>query len=146
MAIKQIFKVNRKTFFDPRSWLGYDALKQHTMTIFNVIKGIGIADKATQQETFDQAIARFNLTDKELQDMAMGYCFYAWFFVFLAVVSIAIGTYLLIHHGTFTGFLLSLAVTALFLGQAFRYHFWYFQIKQRKLGCTFEEWRRGLHL
>ena len=47
----------------------------------------------------------------------------------------------------FSGFLLScllaIAVSILSLSQAFRYHFWYFQIKHRKLGCTFEEWREG---
>ena len=35
--------------------------------------------------------------------------------------------------------------TLIALVLAFRYHFWYFQMKQHKLGCTFNEWyRQGL--
>jgi intracellular multiplication protein IcmV len=34
-------------------------------------------------------------------------------------------------------FLFCLFISAL----CFRYHFWYIQVKKRKLGCTFKEWK-----
>jgi len=32
------------------------------------------------------------------------------------------------------------ALTLYVLTQAFRYHFWLFQLRNRKLGCTLSEW------
>jgi len=37
-------------------------------------------------------------------------------------------------------FLTSLAITSLCLNNYFRYSFWLFQMKHRKLGCSFKEW------
>jgi intracellular multiplication protein IcmV len=45
-----------------------------------------------------------------------------------------------IYFGYFLGALLSLVVAFLALALAFRYHFWFFQIKQRRLGCSVSEW------
>jgi intracellular multiplication protein IcmV len=33
-----------------------------------------------------------------------------------------------------------LMVSLVAFANAFRAHFWYFQTKQRKLGCTIQEW------
>jgi intracellular multiplication protein IcmV len=47
--------------------------------------------------------------------------------------------------GSIKAFIVSLVVTLIALILAYRYHFWYFQMKQRKLGCTFSEWyKQGL--
>jgi len=62
---------------------------------------------------------------------------------FLVVVSFVFAFYLLLVERTVSGFLIGLAVAGLFASQAFRYHFWYFQIQQRKLGCTLEDWKQS---
>jgi intracellular multiplication protein IcmV len=38
------------------------------------------------------------------------------------------------------GLLPTLAISVSVLSQAFRYHFWLFQIKTQKLGCTLNDW------
>ena len=48
-------------------------------------------------------------------------------------------------YGSIKAFIVSLVVMLIALVLAFRYHFWYFQIKQRKLGCTFNEWYRRIN-
>jgi intracellular multiplication protein IcmV len=54
--------------------------------------------------------------------------------------------YMILH--LHLGMILGLLVTALMMLFAYREHFWYFQMKTRKLGNTFKDWlsfvlRRG---
>lgn len=143
MAVKDIFKVSRKTFFNPRAWLDYDGLKSQTTMLWGTLKRVFTLAKPERQETYEEAMQRFGLSEAEAQERGQLYLAYAYFFLLFATSSIISGFYLLFHHKTISGWLLAIAVTALFLSQAFRYHFWYFQIKHRKLGCTLQEWRQG---
>lgn len=141
MALKDVVKVDRKTFFNPRAWFGYDSLKEETRTIWDYIKDLVIPPKPTREETFEQAMERMQVTDSDLQTMSKNYFRAAMMFLALAAGMFIYAFFLLIHYIALGGFALGIAVCALFLAQAFRFHFWYFQIKQRKLGCTFAEWR-----
>ena len=141
MAVKDIFKVSFKTFINPAGWLGLNAVKQNTRTTWDLIKGLFIIPTPERAETFDEAVKRFNLTSADILEREKDYLFYAFIFLVLAVSLLAFGCYLLFVDRSFAGFVLGIAVAALFTSQAFRYHFWYFQMKQRKLGCTFDEWR-----
>jgi intracellular multiplication protein IcmV len=144
MAVKDALKVSRKTFFNPRAWLGYDSLKDQTRTIWTFVRAATTtATPPENPETFEEAMERLNLTEDSLQTVASRYLAYAAFFVALTGVNLIYAIYLLFHHKAFLGLILGLAVCALLLAQAFRYHFWYFQIANRKLGCTLEEWRTG---
>lgn len=143
MALKDVFKVSRKTFFNPSGWLGYNEIKSYTRFLWETLKNLFIPAKPEHSETFEQALDRLHLTETDIQISAKHYLIYAIIFVVLAVGAIGYSFYLLLVHGTLAGWILSIAVAALFFSQAFRFHFWYFQIKHRKLGCTFAEWRRG---
>lgn len=146
MALKDIFKVSRKTFFNPLSWGGYAEVKGTTLTIINIIRGLFIQQEGSgRTETFEQALKRLNVSEEELQGRTQNYFYFALLFFLCGILSVVFSFYLLIRHHTFAGFLLGLAAAALFESQAFRYHFWYFQIESRKLGCTFEEWRQYLY-
>lgn len=144
MAIKDVLKVSRKTFFNPRAWLGYDSLKEQTQTIQSFVKDAATIRKPEVTETFEEALKRLDLKKEDLKSTERTYLSYALLFLVLAVIDFLWGFYLLFHHGAFLGLVLALAVFALLLAQAFRYHFWVFQIRQQKLGCTFEEWRDSL--
>jgi intracellular multiplication protein IcmV len=87
-------------------------------------------------------MARFNLTPEDIKEREKDYLFYTGIFLLLSVSLFCFGFYLLIVDRTFAGCLLGIATSALFASQAFRYHFWYFQIVQRRLGCTFAEWQQ----
>jgi len=144
MAVKDVFKVSRKTFVNPRAWVGYDNIKDNTRTIKTMVTDAMTVRKPERTETFEEALERMDINEKDLPSIQTTYLSYAIFFVFLAVLDLGYGIYLLFYHHAFLGLILSLAVCALLLAQAFRNHFWYFQIKERKLGCTFEEWRDNL--
>lgn len=143
MSIKQVFSVSRKTFINPRGWLGYDALKAHSQTLWKLIKVLFSRATPEYTETFDEAMHRLGLNESDIENTKNSYLSFAIFFLILAVATLFLGLYLIIKYVSIAGLVLALASTALFLSQAFKYHFWYFQIKHRKLGCTYEEWRSG---
>lgn len=143
MAIKDVLKVSRKTFLNPSGWLGLPEVKDSFKTTWGILKSLITPASSTRTETFEEAMQRLNQTEADVKKIGQDYLMYCWVFIALGVASLVFGFYLLIHHWTIIGFLLSFAMTSLFFSQAFRYHFWHFQIKFRKLGCTFDEWWRG---
>ncbi len=143
MAYKDIVKVSRKTFFNPSGWFGYAMFMDQLKTSWQIVKGLFVVATPERKETFEEAMQRFQVTDENVNETAKNYLFYSLAFLALGSASFIYAFYLLILRGTLTGWLLAMAVVALFLSQAFRFNFWYFQIKHRKLGCTFEEWWRG---
>jgi intracellular multiplication protein IcmV len=143
MAIKDIFKVSRKTFLDPSAWIGIPEIKDSTKTIWQIIRGLVTIPTTSRTETFEEALIRMNLTEQDIKEQSERYFIYAVVFATLVVVTLVFAFYLLLVDWAISGFLIGLAVAALFASQAFRYHFWCFQIQQRKLGCTFQEWKQS---
>lgn len=142
-TIKNALKVNRKTFLDPRSWLGVDYLANQTELLVNLLKaGFSPPGQGTS-ETFQEAIQRYHLTEEDIKKLKFNYFIYSIVFLIFAGLTVVFSFYLLISYSTFAGFVLGLATSALLVTMAFWYHFWYFQIEHRKLGCSFSEWKRG---
>lgn len=143
MSIWQVFKVSRRTFFNPRAWLNYDNIIEGNRAIWQSMRSLFAVRSPRRTETFNQAIERLKLTEEDIKQTEARYIAYVVVFVFFAIISMLFSLYLLFFHISFSGFLIGLATTGLFGSQAFRFHFWYFQIKHRKLGCTFDEWWQG---
>lgn len=143
MALKDVLKVSRKTFFDPRGWLGFDTLKTSSLGLWAILKGLFSIAEPTRRETFAEAMQRLQLTEDDLQKTSQRYFSLTAIFIFLGVVTLLTSFYFLFHHETVAGWILAIATASIFFSQAFRYHFWFFQIKHRKLGCTLKEWWRG---
>ena len=143
MAIRDIFKVSRKTFFDPRTWADYDAFKAYNKNLWAILSGLFTSPQPGKKETFQEAMQRFGLKEEDIERTGRNYFIFAVGLAILGVLLFVFGFYLLLYHHAFHGWLISMAAVALCFSQAFRFHFWHFQIKFRKLGCTFEEWKRG---
>ncbi len=144
MPVRDIFKISRKTFFNPAGWIDYESLKAQNQTIYGALRRLYSKESAERVETFDEAKVRLGVTDEDLQASATTYRMYALIFLILGLVVFAYSFYLLFEHKAVSGFILSLAVSGLFFATAFRYDFWVFQIRHQKLGATFAEWRRNL--
>ena len=142
MAVRDVLKVSRKTFFNPSAWLGLDLLKDQSRFIWATVKDLFIPPTPEFEETFEEAMVRLELSEDDIKTALTNYRYYTWLFVVLGLFTFAYSFYLLFRHATFLGWLLGLAVSALFFSQAFRFDFWAFQIKRRKLGATFVEWKR----
>lgn len=143
MAIRDIFKISWRTYFNPTAWIGLDELRRITRILWGVMRGVFVKPIPEHTESFTEAIQRLELNEADLQKTQQHYLIYSMVFVIFGAISFSTSFYLLFKYHTFFGWLMTVLMTILFLSQAFRFHFWYFQIKHRKLGCTFKEWWQG---
>ena len=143
MPLKDVVKVSRKTFFDPRGWAGYDLLRAQFVITWGILKNLFSPAAPTREETFEEAVKRLHLSEEAIQQTSRNYLIFSYVFVLCGLGTLGFSFHLLLNHGTAAGWILGLLSTALFFVFSFRYHFWHFQIKHRKLGCTFAEWRQG---
>jgi len=93
MAVRDIFKVSRKTFVNPSAWLNFGILRDENKTLFTVLKDMTVPPKAARVETFEQAMQRLNLEQTDLKEAALNYFVFAIFFLILAGGSVLFGFY-----------------------------------------------------
>lgn len=144
MAIRDIFKVSRKTFFNPAAWLDFNAVRAHTILVWTTLANLFTPPRPLREETFEQAMTRLHLTEPDVKSIAQTYRQYAIFFFIIGLLGFCYAFYLLFRYWTFIGFLIGLCMTALFITQAFKYDFWSLQMRKRKLGLTFEDWQKSI--
>ncbi|MFI4962231.1 MAG: type IVB secretion system protein IcmV [Legionellales bacterium] len=130
--------------FKVRTWADWDRTKSFTVYLIDGIKSLFVPNKAEAVESFEEAKVRLNLTDAELDVKQKALFRLAMIMVGAAGLIFVYMGYQL-FYGSFKAVVVSLIVMMLALALAFRYHFWYFQIKNHKLGCTLQEWyKQGL--
>jgi hypothetical protein len=78
-------------------------------------------------------IAQLKLTFKRIMSL----------YLLLALVALVITVHTVFTSHNTLPKLLGLAALMVCLAQAFRYHFWLFQLRKGKLGCTLREWFNG---
>lgn len=146
MAEKQKGRVRRglawafKPMVNVSAWIGVDNIKTSTRNLTNLAKPYFIpAEAKHEDETFVQAMQRLNLTEDILQKKLKDFSRLLITYSSIALACLLYTIYLA-FAGSFGNFLLALVVCFLALAQAFRFHFWIFQIKHKKLGCTISEW------
>lgn len=134
------------TVFNVRSWTDFDRLRAFTLYLSQGIRAFLIPQKKQlspkeSSTNFATAIAHLKLNEDELFARQRGLYRLS---VIMCVVAMMFFSYALYHlvFGGFKAVIVSLVLMFIALVLAFRYHFWYFQIKERKLGCTFREWYR----
>ncbi|OGV44115.1 MAG: type IV secretion protein IcmV [Legionellales bacterium RIFCSPHIGHO2_12_FULL_42_9] len=129
--------------FDFRKWSDFERMKGFTLYLENGIKNLFIPRQQAAKQTFDEALQQYNVNEKDLLKKQNGLLRLSLFMCIVALGFLFYAIYLALF-GSWHATLLSIVIMLLALTMAFRYHFWYFQIKQRKLGCTFQEWfQRG---
>ncbi|MDF2868096.1 MAG: icmV [Gammaproteobacteria bacterium] len=138
MIIRGIKKVV-KPFVDFPKWMGLKDVKVNASMLFSNVKAIFTYNKTNRTETFENAVVRLGLTEKDLVERSQQYKYTAMVYLGLALVTLAYAVFLLIGQH-YLGGLPAACIAMLFLVFAFRNHFWFFQIRRRKLGCTVKEW------
>lgn len=127
-----------------RSWADWDRMKSFTLYLRDGIKRLFVPEKKQADETFDAAMQRLGISEDALALKKN-----ALFRLTIIMLSVAVLVFFYMIYqlifGSFMAAIVSVVVVMIALVLAFRYHFWYFQIKSRKLGCTFEQWyKQGL--
>ena len=117
--IKDIFTVNRKTFFNPSKWIDADGIVASNSIIRNILRSIWTKPAAGQAESFEEALKRLNLSESDVANIVGNYRYYALMLVCFGLLSLFYGFYLLFRFHSFTAWLITLGMTALFFAYAF---------------------------
>lgn len=120
-------------------WVSWSYLTETADKFKVIVMDIAVPKKATYSETFKDAVQRLDLSDEDIEARKKEFTRLFYFFIGLAVTVIAYALYTA-FKGSLIPSLISFCLALYCLTQAFRFHFWLFQIKNRKLGCTFKEW------
>lgn len=89
--------------------------------------------------TFTQAMQKYNLTETDLAERKK--IFQIQLIIYgIGSILVAGYTYYLIKEGHWMSIALSVVLLVYLVLSALKSHFWIFQIKNRKLGCTLQEW------
>ena len=146
MPVPDVFKVSRKTFFNPRAWFNYDEAKNQNRILWNLVGNILTSPQVTPQseETFEQAMQRHDMAEADILVAIKSYSLFVTIFVFLAALSFVYAFFLLFGYHTIFGWILAMSVCALLLAQAFKYNFWSLQLRRRKLDLTFSDWTESI--
>ncbi len=130
-----------KPMVDFRPWLGTKQIAKDSKSIANAVKTLYHTDSPSQtKETFDEACKRQGMTAQALQEQFEAYFLYAIVFVLCAVAVLGYGIFLYAHSHAIHASLLCLAISVFFTVLAFRYHFWCYQLKNRKLGASLHDY------
>ncbi|MDF1758540.1 MAG: type IVB secretion system protein IcmV [Legionellaceae bacterium] len=128
-------------FFDYKAWSDWDRSRSIAFYFINMVKKIFVPQKINKEniKSFATVVEEMKLTEEDLiikQKSLKKLC------VIMLVTSFIFYVYSMyqVLYGSFLGVILSVVLTFVCLTLAFRYHFWYFQISNKKLGCTLKEW------
>ena len=134
-----VFRFMYKTFFNVPAWIGFKQIKDSNKVIMTYVKESFNVNEAERDETFDAALERQNITKDQLGVVYR--CNARNFYIVLAVIlCLAVYAIYLLVIGSYKGFFVDVAVLAFAGVKLFQFSFWNFQIKHKKLGCSFREW------
>lgn len=128
-----------KRFFDFSAWFDARGLKDNTTYLIENIKRMFIISPPGEKRRVEEVAKEAGLSKSEVVKRARGLW---WMSVMMVLVACCVFAYTIYHviHLNYLAISVSAVLTLLSLGFAFRYHFWYYQIKRGEFGCTFNEW------
>jgi intracellular multiplication protein IcmV len=123
------------------AWMGWKSLKEDNQRLARLAKMVLAPEKIeVHRETFEQAAARLGLDESDILARQRSFKRMALFYGFIALLLLIYAFYLLLSVETVIGFLTGLIAVWITLALGFKQHFWYTQMKVRRLGLTFREW------
>lgn len=136
-ASRRVFR----SFFNPRAWTSYETMRDISQYLFDGFSRLFVLKKAGQSEELEQVMRKLALSEKDIAERKKVFFRMT---LLMAFITLVVFFYTMFHllYANYHAVLLGSVVCLLSLSLTFRYHFWYFQLRQRKLGCTFKEWLR----
>lgn len=126
--------------FKVSQWLDYETIKGGAAYFIFLAKSIYTPKPGTGfDETYEMAKERLHLTDAEIELQAKNYLLTAYIYLVASLALLSYTAYLVYHHHRLSSFLTG-SITLYSLTFCIRNHFWYYQLQQKKLGCSFSEW------
>lgn len=123
-----------------KSALGTEQLKSQTSSIGKMANDVLSIPKSPKNvESFEEALTRLNLSEADVERRKIQFLRLSRIYLVLAVVVFVYMLYLIIEKALFPA-LGCFGLLLILFSQFFRYNFWLFQLRQRRLGCSFFEW------
>ena len=138
-TIRRGFVWTFKPFVNVHQWIGLRNLATMSRGVATAVTNVFVPAKSERTESFQEAIERLNLTPQDVQEKQHAFFRIAMVMGAFGVLCLFYMLYLL-WSGHLAAGLIDLIVSLIIFAYAFRFHFWYFQLKNKKLGCTFKEW------
>lgn len=120
-------------------WMSLEHIEETFDRTRLIVKDLFKPKKARYSETFEQAMERLALTDEDLEQRKREFIRLTIAFIVIAILLLGYGAYWLFHGKAWIT-LIATFLSMYAFSQAFRFHFWLFQLRNKKLGCTFSEW------
>ncbi|MBT4963833.1 MAG: hypothetical protein HOI53_05285 [Francisellaceae bacterium] len=121
-------------------WFGFSDHKRNTKYITTRAKELFSVEQANRTEEFEEAMRRLNISDEQLQSTDRYYSKLVYLFVTMATILLAYAFYQIFIYKSLLSTIMVFSLSLYSLVFAFRYHFWRFQLRSRKLGCSFRDW------
>jgi len=128
-----------KTFVNFPRWMGVDDLKVTGKRIGSMATYLMTPAKAKHHESFEEAKERLGLTEKDIAERMKSFLFQARIIAIVAFVLFSYAVYLFVANYYVAG-CMAVLITGVAVSLAVKEHFRYFQMKQRRLGCTLGQW------
>ena len=128
-----------KNNFNLRKWSDIDRIQADSLGLLGFIKRLFQAKPKTRVESFEQAMARMNLTEQTIGERKTALFRLTCMMLFFAGLAFMYCIYSLVNHA-YLASIMTFMITLVALTLAFRYHFWYFQMARRKLGASIQDW------
>lgn len=136
-------KFLKKTSSSLVRWGGTSSVISSSARYFYGISKKIILNQQQQADDFADVIAQLGLTEADLEAKCQQFIRQSLFFVVLGLAAFFYMCYMIIVSNYYVA-MVSFLISILIFSYAFRSHFWAYQIKQRRLGCTFKQWWRSV--
>ncbi|MCF6767644.1 hypothetical protein L3V86_04615 [Thiotrichales bacterium 19S11-10] len=129
------FKRTRTVTKRMTNYEGIKRQQSYLMRLFNLLFRVKKSEDACEYED----LSSMGITDEKIRKSVAAFTrFYRFFFVIgLAILIYAM--YLILVN-SFYAAIVALPLSLVCFANAFKYHFWVFQVKKKKLGCSVGEW------
>jgi intracellular multiplication protein IcmV len=139
-----LFKRTRKVLgkvidLKVNQWIAFDYLKSNTTIFMNWAKNVFIPQNAVVTESFENSLIRLSISEADLLSRQQELRRLFLIHLMIAVLVLLYLIFLLVKKYLLSS-LLCFSILLVSVSLVFRYHFWLFQIKKRKLGCSLSEW------
>lgn len=140
---KRTVRRSFQRFFDVSSWLGMAEIKKNTSNLKSLATILFTVAKPERRETFEEAVARFQLSEADIAKRQQAFFQIAMLYLAGFILDICYVIYLYATQ-RYMSAIMALAFAGVLFSMFFRQHFWYTQMKHRRLGFTFQQWVRSL--
>lgn len=144
MGLRSFIKNTAKTNTNVKGWASWGEIKQNAQVVGTFMDTFKKRNQTAQPETFEEAVKRLSLSEQDINARMKSYFRVAALCAILGFAALGWTFYLLLFRAMFLSSLVGLGLAGLMFTYAFREHFYYFQMKNRRLNCTVKEWFSSL--